>query len=228
MPDTDLYPGGFKEYKDDGITPETYQVKVLTNVQSYAGVNLESDYQSPELELGLREKVAAPQPDVPAGIYSSVQEVAVTTETSGATIYYTIDGTTPTPLSRIYLEPIVVTKNTVIKLLASKVGMDDSDVVTLSYTINPGMGKVAATPTANIPSGTYRGSQSVSLTQPQPEQQFIIPRRPTHRIVPFGVSPIRIDAKNLASHGGKEGYANSELRRLIYNCKGLYQGSWGR
>jgi hypothetical protein len=219
VPDTDLYPGGFKEYKDDGITPETYQVKVLTNVQSYAGVNLESDYQSPELELGLREKVAAPQPDVPAGIYSSVQEVAVTTETSGATIHYTTDGTTPTALSRIYLEPIVVTKNTVIKLLASKVGMDDSDVVTLSYTINPGMGKVAATPTANIPSGTYRGSQSVSLTTATAGATiyYTLDGSTPTKDSPVYVSPIRIDAtKTLKAMAVKEGYANSGIAAFNY------------
>jgi len=55
-----------------------------------------------------------------AGLYYNTQTVAIATATTGATIYYTTDGTTPDETSAVYAEPITVSVNTTIKAIAIK------------------------------------------------------------------------------------------------------------
>jgi hypothetical protein len=70
-----------------------------------------------------------------AGTYSSAQSVSVSSATSGALIYYTIDGSTPTSSSAVYGSAIPVSATTTIKTLAVKAGMGDSTVASATYTI---------------------------------------------------------------------------------------------
>ena len=83
------------------------------------------------------EQVAIPTFSPVAGTYTEVQNVAITSATEGATIYYTTDGTTePTTESAVYSEPIAVGANMTIKAIAVKEGMDNSAVATAEYIIN--------------------------------------------------------------------------------------------
>ena len=79
-------------------------------------------------------KVADPTFSVAGGTIIAAQDVAITTETEGATIYYTTDGTAPTTSSEVYTAPIHVDANTTIKALATKTGFNDSSVATATYT----------------------------------------------------------------------------------------------
>ncbi len=69
------------------------------------------------------------------GIYNDVKELAVTLEGSG-TIYYTLDGSTPTKNSKVYNSPILLKKTTVIKAISYENKKKASEVVTGSYIIN--------------------------------------------------------------------------------------------
>ncbi len=69
------------------------------------------------------------------GIYNDVNELAVTLEGSG-TIYYTLDGSTPTKNSKVYDSPILLKKTTVIKAVSYENKKKESSVVTGSYIIN--------------------------------------------------------------------------------------------
>jgi hypothetical protein len=71
-----------------------------------------------------------------AGIYSSSQAVTITDVTSGSTIYYTINGTTPTKSSSVYSEPITVSATETIKAIAVATGYTNSAVASAVYTIN--------------------------------------------------------------------------------------------
>jgi len=85
--------------------------------------------------------VAAPSFSPAAGTYSSAQSVAITTATSGATIRYTVDGSTPTSTTgTIYSSAVSITATTTLKAIAYKSGMTDSSVTTGVYTINGGGG----------------------------------------------------------------------------------------
>ena len=82
--------------------------------------------------------VASPQINPSAGTYTSDQSVTIQVATSGATIYYTNDGTEPTTASLVYSEEIpfrVSGRDLTVKAIATAPGMEDSEVVTVSYDI---------------------------------------------------------------------------------------------
>ena len=81
--------------------------------------------------------VATPTFSVEAGTYFETQNVAITTETADATIYYTTDGSTPTTASSVYSTPIAVSTDMTIKAIAVKTGMDNSAVASATYAMGP-------------------------------------------------------------------------------------------
>ena len=81
------------------------------------------------------EAVATPVITPAAGNVEKGTEVIISTETEGATIYYTLDGTTPTTESTVYTAPIILTESVTVTAIAAKEGMDNSAVARASYTI---------------------------------------------------------------------------------------------
>ncbi len=72
-----------------------------------------------------------------AGSYEGTQNVTISS-TTGATIYYTTDGTTPSTSSSVYSSPIAVSADMTIKAYATLANYDDSEVATAEYTITEG------------------------------------------------------------------------------------------
>ena len=71
--------------------------------------------------------------------YSSAQSVAITTTTSGASIRYTADGSTPSDtVGTVYSTPVSISVNTTLKAIAYKGGMTNSSVTTGYYAIGGG------------------------------------------------------------------------------------------
>jgi hypothetical protein len=68
-----------------------------------------------------------------SGDYDDPQDVELSTSTTGATIYYTVDGSTPTAASTEYTEAITVDSAQVIKAIAIKADWDDSEVASFYY-----------------------------------------------------------------------------------------------
>ena len=70
------------------------------------------------------------------GTYTSTQTVTITTATSGASIRYTTDGSTPSETAgTLYSGPITVSSTTTIHAIAYESGMTDSLVASATYTI---------------------------------------------------------------------------------------------
>lgn len=79
----------------------------------------------------------------PAGhTFSTPQSVSITTSTSGATIYYTTDGTQPTTSSLQYTGSFTVSYDKVVRAIAIKSGYVNSAVNTQIYTHNRGVAVV--------------------------------------------------------------------------------------
>jgi hypothetical protein len=70
-----------------------------------------------------------------AGTYTGPQKVTISTTTSGATIYYTTNGTTPTTSSTVYKGPITVSKTETVKAISFFSGWTSSSVGSAAYTI---------------------------------------------------------------------------------------------
>jgi hypothetical protein len=99
--------------------------------------------------------VATPQFSPSPGTYVSAQTVTITSGTPSATIYYTINGTTPTTSSTLYSAPVTLPgTTTTLKALAVKSGLDDSSVQSGTYTISGGGGGAASATIQTLNVGT--------------------------------------------------------------------------
>ena len=87
--------------------------------------------------------VATPVITPATGTYMVAQNVAITCETAGANIYYTIDGSTPDANSTLYTAPIAVGTTTTVKAIAIS-GTDASSVATSTLTFPTIVANVAA------------------------------------------------------------------------------------
>ena len=80
--------------------------------------------------------LAAPTFNPVAGTFTSAQSVMISSTTSGASIRYTVDGSTPTSTTgNLYSSPVNISVTTTLKAIAYKSGMTDSTVTTGNYTI---------------------------------------------------------------------------------------------
>ncbi|HZP60524.1 MAG TPA: chitobiase/beta-hexosaminidase C-terminal domain-containing protein [Opitutaceae bacterium] len=107
--------------------------------------------------------VADPTFNPPAGTYTSAQNVAITSPTTGASIRYTTDGSAPSEtVGTIYSSPVPVSSSQTLTAIAYKSGSADSNIVSAAYTINPL--PQAAAPVFSPGGGSYTTAQDVTIT----------------------------------------------------------------
>src|SRR5438046_2664505 len=104
--------------------------------------------------------VVAPTFSPPGGSFAGSVTVTLSTTTSGASIYYTTDGSTPTTASSAYTGPVPLTTTTTLRAMAAASGMSNSSVTSATYTIV----QPAAPPTFNPAGGTFAGSVAVTMS----------------------------------------------------------------
>jgi len=92
------------------------------------------------LNMTFTERVAMPIAEPNGGTFTGSQVVALTTETSSATIFFTTDGTVPTITSTEYLAPFALTETTTVRAFAVANGMADSAVLEVRFTRQTGGG----------------------------------------------------------------------------------------
>ena len=85
-------------------------------------------------EAGM-EVVAKPQISLTSGHYAPPQTVSITTATEGASIYYTLDGSTPNTNAILYTGPIVLEESVTLKAIGIKEGMANSIISSAEYII---------------------------------------------------------------------------------------------
>lgn len=187
--------------KTASITPTSKGALVFkgTNFTSakYAGVKSISI-------SGIKKAVtdcAAPTFSPEGGEFSTADyKVTLSTTTEGASIYYTTDGTTePSASSTLYTDAgITLNATTTIKAIAIKQGLDNSEVVTATYT------KVKPTPdlTFGAESYTVNFGETVSAAATTTSGQQI-----TYSIAENGTGSTIDTATGLVTAGTTEGTA---------------------
>ena len=125
----------------------------------------------------IQQRVATPTFSPGGGTYAGSVTVTVSDATSGATIYYTTDGSTPTTSSAVYTGALTFTRTTTLKAMAAATGMTNSAVASATYTIrltltasktNLGSGTVTSSPAGincgSTCSASYVSGTTVTLT----------------------------------------------------------------
>lgn len=105
-------------------------------------------------------QVATPTISPNGGSYSSAQSVSLSDTTSGAAIYYTTNGSTPTTASTLYSGPFTVSTSNTVKTIAVAAGMTNSNPASATFSIGAPQ---VATPTISPGGGTITSAQSITL-----------------------------------------------------------------
>jgi hypothetical protein len=79
--------------------------------------------------------VVAPTFSPAGGTYRRAQTVTITTSTAGATIRYTLDGSTPTETNGTVGTSVKISNSETLKAIAYESGRTDSPVTSANYTI---------------------------------------------------------------------------------------------
>jgi hypothetical protein len=111
-------------------------------------------------------QVAAPVFSPAPGSFTSAQNVSITSATSGASIRYTLDGSTPTTTAgTLYSGPVFINSTSVLKAVAYASGMTTSGVTSGTYTIGSSGGvTTSGTISFHLLLGVGSSQDSLTLT----------------------------------------------------------------
>jgi hypothetical protein len=154
-------------YTTNGSTPTTSSMVysgpiTVSTTETLKAIAIETGYTNSLVASAaytIAVVVPAPTFSPAAGTYTTAQTVAISDSTAGTTIYYTINGTTPTTSSSVYSGPITVSASETIEAIAFETG-DSNAVGTAIYTI----ALVLPTPTISLAAGTYTVSQTAAIS----------------------------------------------------------------
>jgi N-acetylneuraminic acid mutarotase len=142
---SDQTPGAVIYYTTDGTMPNgtsaVYSSPItVSSSKTFAAIAVANSHSVSALAAASYTvnlpAAATPTFSVPAGTYTSAQTVTISDSTSGATIYYTTDGTTPTAKSTVYTGTISVSATETIQAIAVATGYSNSAVASATYTMN--------------------------------------------------------------------------------------------
>jgi hypothetical protein len=168
----DATPGAVIYYTTNSTTPTTSSTVysgpiAVSSTTSIEAIAVAPGYLTSKLagaKFTIEGPAAAPVFSVAAGAYTSIQSVTLSSTTTGAKIYYTTNGTTPTTSSALYSAAITVSATETIEAIAVATGYTNSPAATAKYTIT----LTAAKPTFSVGTGTYTTTESVTLSDTTP------------------------------------------------------------
>ena len=135
---TDTYPYGSNNSFSKDSTPAAKLYNKNTDGTYFLDSSVENIKQNSNGTISFKfrgiSNVATPVFSPKAGRYEEAQMVTISCETEGASIFYTLDGSTPTASSTAYTEPFVVSETTTVMAVAVK-DDEESLVAKAKYTI---------------------------------------------------------------------------------------------
>jgi Legume lectin domain/Chitobiase/beta-hexosaminidase C-terminal domain/Fn3 associated len=159
-------------YTLDGSQPTTsstpytgsFTVSTTTTVKGFATASgfAQSATGTSVITINQQSPAATPLISPATGTFSPPQTVTITDATSGATIFYTLDGSQPTTSSTPYTGSFTVSTTTTVKGVATASGFAQSATGTSVITIN--QQSPAATPLISPATGTFSPPQTVTIT----------------------------------------------------------------
>ena len=162
---TSLYDSSQNASRDVAPTSTKFVVPTISNGKVYVtGSGTVSVYGL----LAGSQATATPVISQAGQSFATTISVTITDSTAGATIYYTIDGTTPTSASTKYTAAITVSSTETITAIATANALLNSQPASQTYTSTT----QTAAPTFNPPAGTYAGSQSIALSDTTPASKI--------------------------------------------------------
>jgi hypothetical protein len=139
--------GATIHYTLDGTTPTTSSpvfttAITLTDTTTINAFAVNQDFIDSAVATGVYVR----QPTTPVdsvvfdpapGTFLDSVDVSLSTTTPGATIHFTVDGSTPTTASPVYTGPITLNNTRIINAFAVKLGFIDSSVESAGYVVEP-------------------------------------------------------------------------------------------
>jgi hypothetical protein len=158
---------------------------------------------------------ASPAFSPAAGTYTSAQTVAISGAASGATVYYTTNGSAPTASSTTYSAPVTVNASETLQAIAVETGYNNSPVTSAAYVISQNLSAPAFSPAA----GTYATTQTVAISDASAGSSIYYTTNgsaPTASSTAYS-GPVTVSAsKTLQAIAVEAGYNNSPVTSAAY------------
>jgi hypothetical protein len=122
--------GGFASYTTSSLPVGSHDI-----VATYGGNSTYAPSTATGTEVIVTPLTPTPTFSLAPGTYTMAESVTIADAVSGATIYYTLNGSTPTEASTKYTGPITLAAFTTLNAIASSAGHTDSGVASATYDI---------------------------------------------------------------------------------------------
>lgn len=165
-------------------------------------------------------KAEAPVFTPDSGTYQGVQSILITSNTAGAVIHYTVDGSTPTDASPIASGAVTVSESKTLKAIAVAAGYINSDVSTANYVIV--LAPMAVAPVFTPVEGTYTAAISVAITSTTPNKiiRYTLDGSTPTMSSPIYYNPIAVSADVvIKAFATAAGYRPSSVSMATYNIE---------
>ena len=214
--------GAAIHYTIDGSDPTssspTYSSALsISSTQTLKAIAIKSGYTNSSIASAAYTMVCSnPTITLTGGTYYNDQSTTITTTTAGATIRYTLDGTTPTESSAVYSSAIAITSSKTLKAKVFKSGYTASSAASAAYTLK------CEQPSLSAETNTSIGSQDITITCGTTDaviRYTLDGSDPTESSTIYTSAITFSTTKTLKARAFKSGYTKSDQKSGTYTIK---------